>query len=93
MNNYNAQQSMKGVFCSNLTQALKAQVKGEVKCHTVDESLIVDIYGANGTVFRYKHDNISSEIVHGFASEACATIIMKRYRGYIGISVTTRPAA
>lgn len=76
-------QSMRGVFCRNLQASLKRHVKGEVKCKHIEDTLIVDIYGFNGIVFRYTHENISSEIVQGFATEACTQIIVKRYKRYI----------
>lgn len=74
---------MKGIFCRNLKTSLKRHVKGEVKCNTAGETLIVDIYGVNNTVFRYTHENISSEIVQGFATEIYTQIIVKRYKRYI----------
>lgn len=76
-------QGFAGVFCNNLKNKLKHNVKGEIKAHIVNDTLIVDIYGVNNIVFRYTQNNIYSEIVQGFASETCTQIIVKRYKRYI----------
>lgn len=83
MENKTPQQELAGIFCNQLKRNLKFYVKGEIKCHITDNTLIVDIYGVNDTVFRYTLIGIYSEIVHGFTNEMCTQIIVKRYKRYI----------
>lgn len=81
--NYGKAYSMQRVFCNNLKKSLKNHIKGEVKCNTINDILIVDIYAPTSIVFRYTLDNITSEIVQGFASETCTQIILKKYKKYV----------
>lgn len=71
------------ILARELKYKLKHVLKGEVKTSVCDDTLIVDVYGANSTVFRYTMKHITSEIVQGFTSEMACNIIVKRYKSYI----------
>ena len=70
-------------FAINLKRNLKTKVKGEVWSHIINDTLVIDIYGVNGIVFRYTLENLSSEIVQGLSSEMLSDHIHKRYKRYI----------
>lgn len=71
------------IFAKSLKLAIKNTIKGAVNCHLLDDTLIVDIYGANNIIFKYTLPNLSSEIVQGLSSERLAQSIVKRYKQYI----------
>lgn len=71
------------IYKKYLKQLLKNEIKGEVHCTFVQDTLLVDIYGANSIVFRYTRKNMFSEIVQGVPSKTIADIIVQRYKDYI----------
>lgn len=74
---------MKSEFARAVKRALKQSIKGEVNCHIIQETLIIDIYGVNDICYRYTMNNISSEIVQGLTSKTVAYKVTKWYRSYI----------
>ena len=74
---------MCGCFVKQLKNNLKQGIKGELRCHIISDTLIVDIYARNNIVFRYTCDCITHQIVQGLTSEMCYKTIEKRYRRYI----------
>ena len=70
-------------FAINLKHYLKKKIKGEVWCHLVDDTLVVDIYGVNSIVYRYTREDMATQIVQGLYSEMLGELIYKRYRRYI----------
>ena len=75
--------TMQVLFARNTKAQLLEKIVGSVQTYLTDDSLVVNIYGANDIVFRYTLNNLTHAIVQGFTSERLVQIIYKRYRQYI----------
>lgn len=73
----------KVLVAQHIKSILKQEIKGSIKTHIVEETLIIDIYAVNDIVFRYTLRNISEQIVQGLNSQMVAQKIVKQYRAYI----------
>lgn len=73
----------KVLVAQRIKSILKQEIKGSIKTHIVEETLIIDIYAINNIVFRSTLRNLSEQIVHGLSSEMVAKNIVKQYRAYI----------
>lgn len=70
-------------YVRTIKEELKKHIKGSIKCHIAEDTIIVDIFGVNDIVFRYTYKLSAYEIVQGFSCSTLAQIIVKRYKSYI----------
>lgn len=71
------------IFSARLKRELQQRVKGNISIHSIQDSLIVDIYDAHNEYWRYIVYNLHSQLVIGLSSNVLASIITKEYKKYI----------
>ena len=81
--NYGNTTPAEKIWANRLKNTLILKIKGEIKYHLIDDTLIVDIYSVNYMCYRYTINNLSCKIVTGYDVEMVAESICKGYKRFI----------
>lgn len=74
---------MEKIFTQALKEQLRKKIRGVIKVHVVEDTLIVDIYRNGGAIWRYTINNLAVQLNVGLSSRIVADVITKQYKAYI----------
>lgn len=74
---------MEKIFTRALHEQLRKKVRGYIKIHIIDDTLIVDIRKNEYTSWRYTITNLAVQLSVGLSSRIVADVIVKQYKKYI----------
>lgn len=74
---------MEKIFTQALKEQMTKKIRGVIKVHVVEDTLIVDIRRNAGTPWRYTIKNLAVQLNVGLSSRIVADVIAKQYKAYI----------
>lgn len=74
---------MEKIFTRALHEQLRKKLRGYIKVHVVEDTLIVDIRKNESTAWRYTISNLAVQLSVGLSSRIVADVIVKQYKKYI----------
>lgn len=70
-------------FADKLQKQLTRRIKGVIKVHIINDTLIIDILNRDDTTWHYATPNIAVSICMGLSTSVVADLVTKEFRKHI----------
>ena len=74
---------MEKIFRTKLKKQLSERIKGDIRVHIIDDTLIIDINPLGFYPWHYTISNIAVQLSVGLSSKIVSDVIVKQYKKYI----------